>query len=193
MRALVLGSADCLYTDRESVAWAKADKIYAVNYSGVLCRDADVWVIGHAEHLAMYQRKFLVSGRPFPEIVTGVHRRDKMEEDAHFDRWESPLFEGMTSRRFDSGLFGVRVAIKDGASKVILCGVPLSAGANLNGWTPEDHSYARYCAAWQEAVAHMSGRVKSCSGFTRDLLGGPTKEWWNEPRPADPVPPRRAV
>jgi hypothetical protein len=180
MRALVLGSAECLYRDREDVAWAKPDRVYGANFAGIVCPDLDVWVIGHPEHAAMFQRKFLAWDRPLPEIILGLHRKDMMEEAARVDRWEEPRFPDCTAKRFDSGLFSTKVAVSDGATKVILCGVPLSIGANLNGWTPERHSYAPYRKAWEEAFPHIDGRVKSCSGFTRDLLGAPTRGWWND-------------
>jgi hypothetical protein len=180
MRVLVIGSAQCLYDDREKTAWAKPDRIYGANFAGIVCPDLDVWVMGHAEHAAMYQRKFLAWGRELPEIVLGLHTKHRMEEDAKVDRWEEPRFPDCVARRFDSGLFTTRVALGDGAAKVILCGIPLGVGSNLNGWTPERHSYAPYRRAWEEAFPHLEGRVKSASGFTRDLLGAPSRDWWND-------------
>jgi hypothetical protein len=181
MRALVLGSAQCLHADREAVDWARPDRVYVVNFAGIIVPDADVWVIGHAEHVRDYQRRFLAWGRPLPEIVAGSHRRHLMTgRSPKIDRFESALFPGQTSRRFDSGLMGVRVALGDGATKVIVCGIPLSVGSNLNGWTPPAHSYARFRQAWDEALPHMRGKVKAVSGYPRSKLGAPTKAWWND-------------
>jgi hypothetical protein len=181
MKALVLGSAECVYRDREDVSWAQFERTYGANFAGIICPDLDVWVIGHPEDGSKFQRMFKAWGRDLPQVVMGLHRQDKLDVTAHVDRWEDPRFPDCEAKRFDSGLFSTRVAIKDGATKVILCGVPLSVGSNLNGWTPPMHSYAPYRKAWEEAFPHLEGRVKSCSGFTRDLLGAPTREWWNEP------------
>jgi hypothetical protein len=178
MKALVLGSAECLYRDREDVFWAKPDRTYAVNFAGLLCPDADVWVTGHAELVGEYQRRFRAWHRPLPEMVAGLHNKNRIKDAPHIDRF-AEMFEGEV-KRFDSSLLAVKVALDDGAGKVILCGVPLSIGSNFNGTTPLRHSYAPYRKAWEEAFPHIDGRVKSCSGFTRDLLGAPTREWWND-------------
>jgi hypothetical protein len=181
MRALVLGSAQCLHADREAVDWAKPDRVYAVNFAGIIVPDADVWVMGHAEHVADYLRRFRAWGRPLPEIVAGTHRRHLMKgKPPKIDRFEEPIFEGQKSKRFDSGLMGVRVALGDGATKVIVCGIPLSVGANLNAWTPAAHTYATYRQAWEEALPHMRGKVKAVSGFPRSKLGAPSRAWWND-------------
>lgn len=76
------------------------------------------------------------------------------------------------------GLHAARCALSVGHTKVILCGVPM---------TPEGGHYIRGKAPWKDCLgfrpgwlAHLdvlSGKVKSYSGWTKELLGEPTEEW----------------
>jgi hypothetical protein len=84
-----------------------------------------------------------------------------------------------------SGLFGVQIALNElRFERVILAGVPMDHAAGTiyklhpryrgkwaNGY--ED----RYRRGWEKALPRLSGKVKSLSGWTRDLLGEPSKDW----------------
>lgn len=87
--------------------------------------------------------------------------------------------------RGTSGLFAVQVAIKTlGFAGVIVAGVPIDhvagttyklepryAGKWANGY--ED----RYRSGWRLALPHIKDRVRSMSGWTKELLGAPSKQW----------------
>ncbi len=76
-----------------------------------------------------------------------------------------------------SGLFAIRVAVELGYQKIILCGVPMQTDANhilrKIPWRDCD----RFQSVWKYRQRQMGDRVRSMSGYTRDLLGAPTREW----------------
>ena len=75
-----------------------------------------------------------------------------------------------------SGLNAVYTALALDYDEIILCGIPLDdsghyfdppwRGSNFTHEVPD-------MKWWRNAVKHFDGRVKSCSGRTRELLGSP--------------------
>ena len=72
-----------------------------------------------------------------------------------------------------SALLGVKVALKVGYDKIILCGCPLIGISGTN------YNYKDFQSGWIAAKDLVMGKVKSMSGWTKDYLGYPTKEWAN--------------
>jgi hypothetical protein len=80
-----------------------------------------------------------------------------------------------------SSLLAVRVALGLGYDRVICCGVPLDSTGRFYDdprkpsiWDWEGLAGEAYRVAWKEAAdMEFAGRVRSCSGWTRDLLGAP--------------------
>lgn len=69
-----------------------------------------------------------------------------------------------------STLAGVIVGQRLGYNKIIVCGTPL------------DDGYEHFQAAWNNLVLFDDclANVRATAGFTRNLLGQPTREWINE-------------
>ena len=66
-----------------------------------------------------------------------------------------------------SSLLAVQAALGLGFKHIILAGCPLS-----------DQAYnEKYAAGWLHWAARFEGQVKSLSGWTKRLLGEPTREW----------------
>lgn len=170
--AIVLGSAECMMHDVQQIAeWAHETKplIIAVNDAGWLWPGPlDHWVTLHAENLPAWQKKRPPDGyrtwsRPKP---------DGIETDHRLSHW------GVGS----SGLFAVTVALHLGCERVVLCGMPMDS-------RPYACEHAKWDDVWPESevgihrdgwtyhLPKMEGRVKSLSGWTRELLGAPTEEW----------------
>lgn len=80
-----------------------------------------------------------------------------------------------------SGLYAVQIALEElGFDGVILAGVPIDAAGGAND--PESlmadaERVARYRPEWLKALPEIGVRVRSLSGWTRELLGAPTSEW----------------
>ncbi len=65
-----------------------------------------------------------------------------------------------------SSLLGVKIGFKLGYQKMILCGCPLDA-----------EQYRKFQTGWLFVRDLIADRVRSMSGWTRELLGSPTEEW----------------
>jgi hypothetical protein len=83
-----------------------------------------------------------------------------------------------------SGLFAVQIALEVmGFAGVICAGVPISSDyGTAYKLQPGRYKWAggsevRYRKNWTAALPALEGRVKSMSGWTRDLLGAPSREW----------------
>lgn len=80
----------------------------------------------------------------------------------------------------DSGLFAVRIAVKLGYEKIILCGLPLDSRRKIYQVKENGNSFdcTSNIKLWQETARdEFEDRVRSMSGNTREILGEPTKEW----------------
>lgn len=76
-----------------------------------------------------------------------------------------------------SGLFAVKVAIEMGYEKIILCGVPMHVDGNHILRKIPWHACNQFQWVWNYRQHEINNRVRSMSGYTRELLGAPTKEW----------------
>lgn len=87
-----------------------------------------------------------------------------------------------------SGLYAVQIALDElKADGVILAGVPIDANA---GTLAPEHSLmsdairvAGYRPEWILALPEIKDRVRSMSGWTRDLLGAPDADWLDRLNP----------
>jgi hypothetical protein len=178
MRVLVVGAAPCLLDDLEAASWMDFDRVYAAN-GGALYSPLrpDVWCMGHAEHAEMYQARWAeMVGGALPEIVLSPQRIARVGK-AHFDRVERPQWPRGVDR-IDSGYMTVKVALEDGATRVVVAGIPLDDTGNLNGTSPVGHQHERFRAAWWWArKARFADRVRGMSGYPAYLLGEPTEDW----------------
>lgn len=90
----------------------------------------------------------------------------------------------------DSGLFAVFVGLGLGYDEIVLCGMPQDGSRHFFNSPYEDDEvfYKNWCThhraaikndyphthmSWRMAAPDMGGKVRSMSGFTRDLLGAP--------------------
>jgi hypothetical protein len=171
--ALVCGSARCLWEDLTltgRLEWTAA--IVAVNVTAQF--------LPRVTHIASLHGEF-------PGLMRTVREhmdlcRDLPPPQTHSNRpapgidrvWDIPD-EG------SSALFAVRVALGLGYERVICCGVPLDSLGRFYDdprqpprWEWGHWQGADYRRAWSRAAANeFEGRVRSCSGWTRALLGGP--------------------
>jgi hypothetical protein len=79
-----------------------------------------------------------------------------------------------------SGMLATFVALKEGASRVILCGIPMSPDMQHYHDVKKGRPWLeakKYHRHWVGAEQEMADRVRSMSGWTATLLGQPTKEW----------------
>lgn len=168
--AIVLGGADCLIDDAmAAVRFFTPDVWVACNHAG---RD---WP-GRVDHWCTMH----------PDLMQGwrlVRRRAGLEPAAHY--WcpkgrataGGMRFHQAESWGGSSGLLAATVAMTLGASRVILCGIPLQREfAHYDDRKPWMEAH-RYRAAWIRTRPRMHGIVRSMSGWSAELLGRPDEDW----------------
>jgi hypothetical protein len=170
MRAVVLGGAPSVWDDlRRTLGMASVDVVVATNHAG---RDfegsVDHWVSFHAELMPKWVGERRAAGLPDAGTLWTVERPLKLD---------GLEFRKAANWGGSSGLLAVTVALELGCTKIVLCGVPLDHRVghydNPKPWG-EGGSYRR---GWLGHKDEMSGKVRSWSGWTGELLGVPTKEW----------------
>lgn len=165
---IVLGGASTVVSEyADALAQGRFDGAVIVNLLGrEWPAPLDAWVSLHTEHLKKPWR----AGRELRGLEPH-HRLIGMGDCEH-------RFPGQ-DKGGSSGLFAVKVALDElGFDRVVLCGVPITPTAHFDDPEPWRHA-KHYPDGWRQALPHIEGRVRSMSGFTKDLLGAPTAAWLN--------------
>lgn len=162
-RAIVLGSADTLQSDLDSLGnMREGAAIFVINHTGFEYPiRADYWVTLHPECWPEWLPKRQAAGLNMDFKSIGYNDRNKAPKG--MDRGSSD-WGGM------SGLFAVKCAFEEGFEEVVLCGVPMTDtpyfwGDNLN------YNIIGYRKGWEKHLDKLKGRVYSQSGWTAELLG----------------------
>lgn len=178
LTALVIGSANTLEEDeRRARELFTPDLLIACNHAA---RDhdgpLDHWVTMHPDLLPMWLADRRSHGRPDPGFFWRPrHRSDPNGIECRFiENWGG-----------SSGLLCVAVALELGCARVVLAGVPMLPNAKHYDSDKRWDEARAYHRAWEQRLPYMQGRVKSMSGWTRDLLGSPEGgDWFGDHRPA---------
>ena len=162
-RAIVLGSADTLQSDLDSLGnMREGATIFCVNTTGFRFKThIDYWVTLHPEcwYKWVSEREKIGGNMNFKSI--GYNAQNKTPEG--MDRGSSD-WGGM------SGLFAVKCAFEEGFEEVILCGVPMTDTPYF--WGKDLHyNILAYRKGWEKHLDKLKGRVYSQSGWTKELLG----------------------
>jgi hypothetical protein len=104
----------------------------------------------------------------------GELRNSKYKIISYYPGPEVDISESHSLPSGSSALTGALAAITLGYDHIVLCGCPLTGNA------PEGNPYEAFRPGWEAKKDVLQGKVKSMSGWTRDLLGMPTKEWLAE-------------
>lgn len=185
MNTLVVGGGSCVWEDLEQVPPGWWDQVVVVNDVGVWWDPPiDHWASVHAEKFSgiglrgdwVAQRR----ANGYPDAKRIWAPQGKLRDRRLWPECTDAL-DAAWSQGGSSGLFGVRVALHTGASRVLLCGVPLQRTPHF----AESRNHAGK-GAWSSAEAHrkpwkahaemLRQNVRSMSGWTRDLLGD-GREW----------------
>lgn len=160
--AAVLGGASGGLAELASVQF---DVVFAVNDAAAEYKgDLAAFVTLHPEKLPQWMTQRRAAGLPEPgEVVAHI-------EAPHVTRVADYRWPGMNASG-SSGLFAVKIALER-FDRVILCGVPMLASRahyfNSAAWDEVE----AFRDAWNIALPHLKN-VRSCSGWTAELLGTP--------------------
>ena len=180
--ALVIGcSADVWGEVYEAKALTQFDAFYCVKLAGVHWTGGRfTWVTLHPEFMDDYekQRKELGLHSDY-EIVAPLDGEVGMHgKRGNISRRISYRYPGMNSSA-SSGGYAAKVALDDGFDRVVLAGVPMETEANHftrgKPWLQRDS----FTIGFKQSVPYFAGRVRSMSGWSKEILGAPSPDWLN--------------
>lgn len=176
---VITGDARCLQEDLDRIAKLEIAK--------------DHYAIGRSyRHFLMIDHWGMVDGHEncwwaenLPNIWRNGKQRHTLGKIRGFDfDWDSdqPDFDDRGDKWWgSSALFAVLTSLAMGYSRIILAGCPLDNGGH---WYELENEIVPVLwdegdfEAWRTFKKQPeSAQVRSCSGFTRRLLGVPSKQW----------------
>ncbi len=178
--ALVIGCASCVWDDvKLAQELCTFDAVYCVKIAGIHWRGGPfVWVGLHPEWQEQYAKERAALGlhMDFETVAPPDNELGTAGKGKKIDRRVSYRYPGMNSSA-SSGGYGAKVALDDGADRVVLAGIPMTkeTGHFTRGrdWLQRD----AFTVGFKESVPFFAGRVRSMSGWTQEILGVPTPEW----------------
>lgn len=180
MKALVVGCADCVWDDVAAAELLGAfDRIYCVKLAGVAWPGRfDVWATLHPEYMDEYEAKRAEKNLPNGYEVVAPLAGEVGEHGGkgRISRRVTYRYPGMTGSA-SSGIYGAKVALHDGCSRVVLAGVPLTRTPHFARGPSNWAQLGSFLPGFEISVSHMLGKVKSMSGMTMERLGRPDPEW----------------
>lgn len=175
-RCLVLGSANTLRSDlRAALELSEFEGVVACKGAGLEWRgNLDAWVSLHPDRLPRdiaWRREL-----GYPDAAR-TYGHIAAPGASHHTEYKFPKQKTSGS----SGLFGIKVALIDlGFDRVVLCGIPLMREEGRIDGKVRWSGAEAFKKGWHEALPHLENRVRSMSGWTKQLLGSPTPEWLGE-------------
>lgn len=168
--AIVIGGAAGVWEDqREAYNLVAGDHFMRIACNHAI-RDASFYIDHacsmHPDLMPKWIEARRAAGFPGPGQLWHPRHRKPVLESRAIESWGG-----------SSGMLCVVVALELGCDRIILAGVPMDKMAGHYD-NPKPWMEARqYHSAWERALPRFAGRVRSMSGWTRQLLGAPDREW----------------
>jgi len=181
-RVLILGSAKCLWSDYiEAVKLAKFDAVCAVNQSGCHFPDRiDYWCTLHPEKLLKWQQYRHDEGYSNDYVSISHEKPETFELGKAYPRIDKRVdfrYPGMTESG-SSGLLAVKAMQEEGFDQIVIAGMPMQLDQahfhDAKPWSERN----MFIPAWEKAYPFIHPSVRSMSGWTCELLGYPSHEWF---------------
>jgi len=163
---IITGSAPCVIDDLTALALDdSAADFMAVGLDAV---DKYPWrikyvVTYHPDEIPQFKpRRAKAGGNTDFLVISHIKQTEKG------DPYAVDIVEPYQAPTGSSSLCGALAGIRLGYDRIVLCGCPLDV-----------KPYLVFQAGWTAKLKEVAGRVRSMSGWTKDLLGEPTEEWLN--------------
>jgi hypothetical protein len=145
-----------------------------VDYPGWI----DIWVSFHCELFEHWRRERALRGYTLVEACAFWSNI----QPGHGPRSRLPVSRVLCEGG-SSGLVACIVATEGlGIQKVVLAGIPMEeARGQYDTGKPWDEA-TNHQQFWEQNLHRIKGKVRSMSGWTQQLLGAPTPEWFYEQR-----------
>lgn len=179
LTALCLGGGDTLFNDLKLLEEKGIgfDAVFACNDAGAeWYGELEGWVTLHPEKLDKWTERRAQKGFPQAKQLYShrIHHKSKTSSLVKATDFRFPNQRGGGSG--SSGLYTAKVALVDcGFDRVIFAGVPMTMTPHFFDKV-QWRSSTGFRKAWLTVDDATRARMRSCSGWTRVLLGGPN-EW----------------
>lgn len=168
---IIIGGARCVWNDYlELKATGFDGSIMAVNDVGMYFDGPlNHWVSMHASYLAHWVA--LRKGHSMMGHECLTHTRESYPGIRVY--WD------IQNYGFESGLFAAQVALCLGYDQIVLCGIPQDGSGHffdppwINSGEHGDKNSLKSFRNIVENAPELRQRVRSMSGFTKELFGGP--------------------
>lgn len=169
MISVIFGSAESVFDDwrrLEPMLTGLERNTLAVNFAVLLPVHFDYVVSLHHEYIKTYEACALMRANEY-----------RYRKSIYTVAPENATYNYKSSYKGTSGRYAVDFARSIGASKIILCGIPIDGSKRFYG--DVIHSYAGQIKEdeWQ---GQDKNSLRSMSGNTKKLFGEPTQEWINK-------------
>jgi len=180
IRSLILGGASCVWDDLEfALSISEFDRAYTVNDITTIWRGPITACVSlHTEKWPYWLAIRKKNGLELPNRVVGHlnYKRSCFKMSPLVTEYIDHLYPGQNDAG-SSGLFAIKVALDDGADRVVVCGCPMTEeGRHYFDKRPWGGAVGQR-RGWRQSISHIKSRTRSCSGWTMELLGKPTFEW----------------
>jgi hypothetical protein len=173
--ALVLGGADCVFDDIAAFRAFGVEPDIVTGCNDVIARwegHLSAACTLHPSRFDRWLRERAEAGLSAPGFA--------YVDECKGDKWgfdETPYkFEGQKSSG-SSGLYALIFALVDlGADRAVICGIPMENRPHFHGPAPWG-GYRFHRRGWSDALPQIKDRARSLSGWTREILGAPDREW----------------
>jgi hypothetical protein len=169
-KLIIIGSAPCATEDFYSCL----DRIGNIR---LFNRDFDAMAIGlDAVDRVTWPLKYVATNH-VEDIPAIRQRREKFQGNINYQLVSYKPHPGVDIVQplgpvsGSSAILGALSGITLGYKKIILCGCPLTGNA------PEGNPYEAFRPGWVAQYESVKDKVRSMSGWTRELLGAPTADW----------------
>lgn len=182
--ALVLGGAACVWLDL-----AALERTIKGEWPGVVVAANDVgvhWKRDLHHWCSLHPDKLTRSDPRHRKRWSWLDQREQAggntpELWARNNRFGIPNTVADRFKGGSSGLLAVEVALEVGATKVVLCGIPMSVQPHFaesidHGPLPW-RSADSHWRAWKTHITKLAPHVRSMSGRTKQTFGEPTADW----------------
>ena len=169
---LILGGSENVKEEaREALTLFMPDTTICINDIGSEYPTCDIWVSLHPEFFIekKWVENRIKNNLPLPKHIISHRKTDVVTEIIDY-RWQGVHGSG------SSGLYAVKVALTKGYDRIVLAGVPIDPLPHFfddKAWL----DYKQFRNAWLGNKERLLPSVRSMSGFTRELLGYPDKQF----------------
>jgi hypothetical protein len=175
---VILGGASCVWKDyKEAQTILRNQHVSLLAINDVIVHineDFDYAATLHPEKVQDWINQRKARNLSPPKKVFSFREYYEAVTDVTDYRWNGT--DGAYSSG-SSGLFSIKVGIELGYNKIVLCGIPMDQKLghffDENAWEQAD----LYKRAWLLNKENLMDKVRSMSGWTREMLGFPTSDW----------------